>query len=89
VQDARYPRNMVRVRVRDADCPYPPKTPPRFSPGNLRPLAAVEECDLPGNPNGKAGEPARRQWQHPTRSQEDGIDHLERASTTEEVTLEA
>jgi hypothetical protein len=77
------------VRVGDADCPQPPKTPTGFSPGNLRTLAAIEERDLPGDPNGKAREPAVGQWQHPTRSQEHGINHRERAGTTEEATLKA
>jgi hypothetical protein len=89
VQETRQSRNVVGVRVRDADCSESPEAPPGLTPGNLRALAAIEKRQMPVDPNEKAGQPAVRQRQHPTRSQEHGVDHSGRAGTSEEAMAQA
>jgi len=83
VQESRQPRNMVSVRMGNADCSEAPETPSGTPPGDLSALAAIEERLLPFDPDEKTGEPAARQRHHPAGAQQDGFDHQARSGKSE------
>ena len=75
MQESWESRDVVRMGMRYADCREAPESPTRLSPGNLRPLATIEESQMPIDPDEKTGEPAARQRHHAARPQQHGIDH--------------